>query len=201
MGMRIAGGKSRAWVRWAAWVGAGLLAGAMAACVDTAQVKATRDQAAQLRDALGAEVRSLEDQLGALPPDDPQHATVERQLASSRTALESLGSAVGEVDKALENSSAAPSVGEAAGSVAAFLPEPWRAPLVLGAGLAAALWRARQLKTSLQSVVAGIEVAKREDEAFKARFAANANTFRATQTSLARKVVDQVAAGGSILPI
>jgi hypothetical protein len=85
--------------------------------------------------------------------------------------------------------------------VAAFLPEPWRAPLVLGAGLAAALWRARQLKTSLQSVVAGIEVAKREDEAFKARFAANANTFRATQTSLARKVVDQVAAGGSILPI
>ncbi len=201
MGIRIERGQWGTWGRWLAWLGAGLLAGALAACVDTAQVKATRDQASQLRESLGAQVQSLQERLDVLPPDDPRRSAIKEQLDSSRTALESLSTAVGEVDKALENSGAAPSVGEAAGSVAALLPEPWRAPLVLGAGLAAALWRARQLKASLRSVVAGIEVAKREDDAFKARFAANANTFRATQTGLARKVVDQVVAGGPLLPI
>lgn len=187
--------------RLAAWVGVGLVLGALVACVDMAQVKATRDQAAQVRESLATEVQGLQQRLDTLGPDDPARADIERQLQSSRTALESLTSAVGEVDKALANSAGAPSVGQAAGSVAAFLPEPWRAPLILGAGLAAAIWRARQLKASLRSVVAGIEVAKREDDAFRARFAANANTFRATQTTLARKVVDEVAAGGPSLPI
>ena len=192
---------SRGLGRAAVWVAAGVLAGALAACVDVAQVKATRDQAALVRESLAGEVQTLRERLESMPADDPGRGELTRQLESSRTALESLNNAVGEVDKALAASEAAPSVGDAAGSIAAFLPEPWRAPLILGAGLAAAVWRARQLKASLRSVVAGIETAKREDDAFKARFAANANIFRATQTTLARKVVDEVASGGLCLPI
>jgi hypothetical protein len=81
-------------------------------------------------------------------------------------------------------------------SVLPWVPAPARMPLVLGAGLLASAIRVWQLRRGLVSVVKGLDTAMREDASFASSFKAHANTFRATQTDLARKFVDRVAGQG-----
>lgn len=172
------------------------------ACADLDQAQALRDQAAQIQARLDAQTNTLEQRLATTDPADPARADLEARLTSSRTALEAVSTAVHEVDRALERAKNPPSGGAVAGSVAAFFPEPWRTPIVLGGAALAFLWRARQLKAGLRSVARGLEVAMREDEEFRKRFQANSNTFRSVQTSTAQRVVDEIKNPGFLqLPI
>lgn len=183
-------------------VAAAATAALIPACADFGQVEGVREQAVDIRSRLEAQAADLEQRLAATSASDPARAEIETQLAGSRTALHAVTQGVGELDRAVAAADAPPSPGDVAGSVAAFLPEPWRTSVVLGGTALAFLWRARQLKVGLRSVAKGIEVAKKQDEEFRKRFAEHATTFRSVQTSTAQKVVDEITSPGKIsLPI
>lgn len=172
------------------------------ACTDLAQVQAAREEASTVRSHLETQAGDFERQLAELPPDDPSRPAIEARLASSRTAIDTLSQGMNEIDRAMAAATAEPSPSDAAGAVAAFLPEPWRTSVVLGGAAVALLWRARQLKVGLRSVAKGIELAKKDDEAFRKSFNEHATTFRSVQTGTAQKVVDEVTSPGFItLPI
>lgn len=168
------------------------IAATLPACTDLAQVQAARDEATDTRSRLEAQATDLEWQLSTLPAGDPARPAIEARLASSRTAISALSQGMDEIDRAMTAATAEPSPSDAAGSVAAFLPEPWRTSVVLGGAAVALLWRARQLKVGLRSVARGIELAKKEDETFRKSFGEHASTFRSVQTGTAQRVVDEV---------
>jgi hypothetical protein len=91
----------------------------------------------------------------------------------------------------------------AARGLGAFLPEPLRLPLVLGAALGATLLRSGQLKKGAVSIARSIEKAKQTDEALREAIARNAGTIRTIQTPTARRLVDLAQSGNPrvLMPI
>lgn len=179
---------------------------AVGGCVDMQEVRAVRDEAAQLRDDLRARAGEWERREAALPAGSPSRAVARAAGSLARAKEAAVGAAVSAADEALAraNNQDDPLSGGArgVGGVAPLLPEPVRVPVLLGAGLVAALLRASALKRGLASVASGLEKAMEEDARFRERFKAHANTFRAVQTRTAKRVVDEVTGEGRIrLPV
>ena len=169
-----------------------LVAAVAAGCVDMNQVRQLRDSAAAMSDDLKGQSRALEQRLAGMSPDDPARADVEAALARSRAKQAAAEAAVKQVD--LVGSRAAhpdTPLGQMVDAASPWLPEPVRAPLVLGAALAASLARAAQLKKGMASIADGLNKAMEEDPEFKTQFKRHANTFRAIQTPVAKKVSTQ----------
>ncbi|MBX3364498.1 MAG: hypothetical protein KF866_07015 [Phycisphaeraceae bacterium] len=162
-------------------------------CIGMEDVRLVRDQADAMRLALERQVAEVVAMHDALPEDDPGRET----LALRRDQLHALHNAViqavDRADRALAEIDA-PSgpISSIVGAVAPWVPEPLRTPLLLGGALAATIIRAGQWRSGLTSVVTAIERAKRQDQVFARKFAEHADTFRATQTPFAQKIVDQV---------
>jgi hypothetical protein len=166
------------------------------------EVAALRDKAAALESQLNKDiVRQQEtlaklDQAGAAQ-DDPLRQQAAAQLAASRASRTAVDAAVQQVDLVLnEAKNPTDPISAGVGAMAPFLPEPSRTPLVLGGALLVTLMRARQMKTALVSVAKGLDKAMQTDEAFKARFQANAPLFRSVQTPAAKRVVDEATSDG-----
>lgn len=180
---------------------------ALSGCAGIDDVRAVRQDAAQLRDDLSAQIAAadaalaqhdaLDDALG-LPPDAPERASPQRAaLAQARdhalATRNAVDAAIAQVDQILnEAQDPTDPLSMASRQLAPLVPGPWQAPLVLAGALAATFVRSRQLKSALLSVAHGIEVAKRRDPAFKDAFAKHADLFRIKQTATARRVVDEV---------
>lgn len=188
---------------WAilAWVLMGL-----AGCVDTAQLADATSQARSLHEQLSLQMQRREQELEGVGVEDPARGELEEQLRRSRTVLETLEAGIAQVESATRGSPAANNpgdgstagehaVGTIAGAVAGVVPTPWRVPIILVGGLAAAVLRARKLKLGLASIVRSIELAKREDGAFRERFRSNSTLIRTIQTPLAQRIVDDVSRG------
>jgi hypothetical protein len=169
-----------------------LMGSALAGCVDMGEVEAMRNQAAQLRDELHAESSAWEQRLAGLKPGDPLRADARAALDSARAKEAAVSAAVSAADATLARAKDPDdTLTQAAKGLSPLIPEPARTPLVLGAALAATLLRASQLKRGLASVAQGIQKAQEEDEQFRARFKAHANTFRTIQTRVAKRVIDE----------
>lgn len=166
------------------------------ACSTLEDLVGLRSQAAAERDRLDQQAIDLEATLAATPPTDPTRPALEAQIQQTRAQSDLYTQDISRLDQVIaEAQNPSDPIAQAVGVVAPFLPVPIRTPLVLGGALIGALLRAHQLRQGLTSVARGFEIAKRDDPDFNARFAANAHTFRATQTPLARKLINTAIKG------
>ena len=176
-------------------------------CVDQAAMREQIDTARQdlgvLREALAAREhalrRAMEDP--AAPADlvaQWQHrlAIVQNQLAATDHAL--AASADHQSDP---SNGAGALITRTVGAVAPFVPEPYRLPLVLSAGLAASLARGAQLKRAARAIARGVQHALDADPLLAERFTQQRDAVRAQQPPLARRIVDEAQGKRRQLPI
>lgn len=161
-------------------------------CLDTTDAQSFRDQAAAIRDDLARQEATWQSRLAADPPESPDHPQLQAQTALITAKLAAADAAVRQVDSVLaEANNPQDPLSKAVGEIAPWLPEPIRTPLALGTALAVTLLRARRLKVGMASIAQGLQRAMREDEQFAMRFRQHAQTFRISQTPLARRIVDE----------
>ena len=196
------------------WLALALVASlSLAGCADAAQIRAEighhRAQAAAAIDSLDARRAALQSHEAALAQADPTDASALALRAQVQDSLADLAQRRAAVEHALQrltdlerDLAALPpaatdpgvAVEGAMTHLLPFVPAPAQGVILFGAGVLIAAIRARQFRKGLESVVAGLEVAMRDDPAFRDAFRTHANTFRATQSPLARTVVDEVRA-------
>lgn len=165
-------------------------------CTSLEDLVSLRDQAADQRDRLDAHAQDVQGALEELPPGDPSRPALEADLVRTRAQADLFESDRRRLDDLITQAqSPSDPIAQAVGAIAPFVPEPARTPLVLGAALVGTLVRLHQLRRGLASVALGFEAAKRDDPDFKDRFVANAPTFRAMQTPLARRVIARAVKG------
>lgn len=165
-------------------------------CATPADVALLRDRADELHGVSQEQARRVETLLAALPEEDPRRAEGEALLAAARARAALAHAATAQLDAVLQETDPESPASAVVESLAPWIPGPAQLPLLLGAGLVAALARAAQLKRGLASVARSIEVAAREDETLRERLRAGANTLRSIQTASARRVVDEVTKPG-----
>ena len=163
-------------------------------CAGMGDLREARDRAAALADGLDSEAGRWDEVASGLEPGSTERADAEALAGVARAQAEVLEAGLRRVDLALggENNPLGV-VGRVLETVLPWAPEPVRLPLVLGAALAGSAVRSAGLKKGIVSMVKGIDTAIREDDRFASLFREHANTFRATQTGVAKRIVDQVA--------
>lgn len=186
---------------------AAMLSVAGTGCVDLDDARALRDRAAAVERDLRADADQLQTLLDSLPEQDPLRPEAEARLRETVAVLATVSASVERASALIAEAEdpTGPDAGpisEAVGWIAPWLPEPARAPVLLGAALAGALLRARQLREASASIVRGIDRAMKDDAAFAESFRKHAPTFRSTQTPLAQRIVDRTAGrpGAAIAP-
>lgn len=173
-------------------------------CVDQAamrhQIESARQDLGALRDDLAARERALRQALEdpSAPADladgwRAQLVVVRDQLAAAEHAIGASAD--------YEHDPAGGAVARTIGAVAPFVPEPYRLPLVLGAGLAASLARGAQLRRAGRAIARGVQRALDADPQLAAGFAAHAGVVRDEQPPLARRLVDEAQGKRAPLPI
>ncbi len=176
------------------------LAGAaliLPACVASEDVERVRSEAASLQRSLEADAAEWARRAESLPKGDPLRESATARQAASEAGAAAVRAALSSLEHAIaESNNPSDPVGQA---VAAWLPEPARLPALLALGALGAAARAWRLKAGLASVARGIDAAMREDEEFRACFRRHADTFRATQTPTAKRVVDEATRDGLML--
>lgn len=162
-------------------------------CTDMQAVHAFRTDARALKESLDAKAGRQQAELDALPPDDPARAQIAAAKSQTEAAAAVVNAGIARIDEVLAEA-AKPSdpLTETVGAATPLLPMPLRGPLLLGSAAAVIGLRAWRLKAGLASVARGLSVAMREDEEFRTCFGKHADTFRATQTPTAKRVIDQV---------
>jgi hypothetical protein len=163
-------------------------------CVGMEDVRAARDKAAALAEHLDSEADRWEAVAAGLEPGSGRRADAEAIAGVARGQAAALEAGVRRVDLALGGENNPLGVaGLVLEAVLPWAPEPVRLPLVLGAALVGSLVRSASLKKGIVSMVKGLDTAMRDDDRFASAFGEHANTFRSTQTALAKRVVDRVA--------
>jgi hypothetical protein len=175
---------------------------AVGGCADVEAARAFRADAAVLRESLDARAARWQETLDSLPAGDPGRAAVESERARVAGVVAALDAGLARVDEVItEAEKPSDPLTQTVGAVSPLLPISVRGPLLLGAAGVVAGLRAWRLKAGLASVAKGLSVALREDEEFRACFKRHANTFRATQTSTAARVIDEVTGGKPLLAL
>lgn len=134
-----------------------------------------------------AHLTALESQLG---PNDPRRADLTELIQRTELRLAALTAAEDHLARA-QNQPTDDPIAQLVGLAAPWIPEPVRTPLLLGSGLAAALLRARQLKTAARSIAAGIDRAAKTDPALADRLDKHAETIRETQSKSAQRLIEE----------
>jgi len=187
-------GRRSRWLKGAArpLVMATALAGAslaLCACVATEDVERVRAETASLQRTLEDDAAAWARRAESLPTDDPLRESATARQAASEAGAAAVRAALSSLERAIaESNNPSDPVGQA---VAAWVPEPARLPALLALGALGVAARAWRLKAGLASVARGIDAAMRDDEEFRACFRRHADTFRATQTPTAKRVVDE----------
>lgn len=169
-------------------------------CAGLEDVHAFRADADALRVSLEADARRWGEIRDALPSDHPDRTEAEAQGIQARAAAEAVGAGLARIDQiAREASKPTDPLTETISAAGPLLPPPLRAPLLLGAAALVVGARAWRLKAGLASVARGLAAALREDEEFRACFRRHADTFRATQTPTAKRIIDETTRPGPLL--
>jgi hypothetical protein len=178
---------------------AGLITGP-AGCGMAEGLVAVREEAQRTREAIEADREGLIREAERFPEGSASRARFEGLIAE-RSAQ------AGAFDRAIERIEAARAQAEWAGAadrdpagtledgaalLAPLVPPGAQLPLILGAGLAASVWRAVRLKQSAASIAEGLEKAMRGDDALREGLKRNAATIRSVQTGTAQRIVDEV---------
>lgn len=151
-----------------------------------------RDDAQAARDDLRAQADRLEALRRAQPDQTPEQAQLDALIAATRAKIGALDAAVAQAEAVLREASGPTSpLSATARGLGSMLPEPARAPLVLGAALLVTLARARQLKVGAASIAASVSKAMDADPKLRAAFQRQANTMRSIQTPTAKRIVDE----------
>lgn len=172
----------------------------LGACADLAALKRFHDDAALAATSLRSQADALDQRIAAVPPDDPSLHTAQLASAAARALADAAELAAAESGRLLTDAEPHP-FSQILEWTIPFLPEPYRAPVILAGAAGLALLRAARLKAGLASIARSIQKALESDPAFAQQFRVHADTFRSIQTPLARKVVDQATAGRSFLPV
>lgn len=160
-------------------------------CVSPEAFQRAYEGAVEARERRAAEVLAIEGVLARpdLPPVD--RAELEATLAEGRALHGAADAAVRRADQVIaETKDPQGPISQTVELVAPWIPEPARAPLVLGAAVAGVALRSLQWRRGLVSVIEGLERAMKDDGAFAQQFKSHADLFRSSQTALARRVVD-----------
>jgi len=161
-------------------------------CSGVADLALARESAARGRTDLSATIAAAESVLATLSETDPGRDDLARDIQTSRAAREAVDAAIRQIDLAVaEAISPTDSLTMGLRAIGESVPEPARAPLLLGGALLVTVVRAARLKAALISVARSIEKAKAVDESFHERFRAHAPTFRSVQTPTAKKIIDE----------
>ena len=172
----------------------------MSGCADMHALDEFRADANTLRQSLEARADRWDDTLGKMAADDPARPRAEAEATQARAAVATVDAGIARIDEVLaEAAKPTDPLTETVGAASGLLPMPLRGPLVLGAAAVVVGLRAWRLKTGLASVARGLSVALREDEEFRTCFGKHANTFRATQTPTAKRVIDEVTHAGPMV--
>ena len=169
-----------------------LFALAPVGCTTLHDARASRDQAVAAREHLRAAALSIESRLASLAPGDPARPALESRLARSRTTTDAISAGIDQIDIALLAADQPTGADPIIDAISAVIPGPWQAPLLLGGAAVGLFLRSRQLRHAVTTIAQGIEIAKREDPAFKEIFDRHANTFRSLQSPMARRLVDTI---------
>lgn len=172
---------------------------------DTAEIQAKARQAIETVEPIKADLEDrrleLRDTIESSPAATPDEieawraelATIELSIAAAEKALDA-------AHRILDDPTGGP-ISEAVGVVAPFVPEPYRLPLVLAAGLAASIARGIQLRRAGRAVASGVQKAIGADPELAARFHAQAARVASEQTPLAKRLVDEAQGKKRALPI
>jgi hypothetical protein len=171
---------------------AGGLSGDMAESLGTVREEAERAHA-----AIEADRAALVREAERFSDASPERARFEGLIAERSAQAEAFERAIGRLDEARARAIAAGddpagTLEEGAAWLAPLVPPGAQLPLLLGAGLAASVWRAVRLKQSAASIAEGLEKAMRGDEALREGVQRNAATIRSVQTKTAQRIVDEV---------
>lgn len=171
----------------------------VAGCAEPGALARFREEAAMASDRLRREADALEWRAGHVPGEAGEGA---RTAAAEARKLAQTGDRASEAARlAMEENGIPHPLGGLLEALVPFVPEPYRAPLVLGGAGVLALARAARLKAGLASVARSIEKAMEGDPVLAEQFRRHADTLRSIQTPLARKVVDEVTSGRRCFPI
>jgi len=186
--------------------GGGLVAGlGLGGCGVGEGLETMREQALETRSAIEADRDELAGLVESLPEQDPARARVEMMIRARDDQAEVFGAAadrIGALIESAESGEVGRTIETGTGMVLPFLPAGAQVPVLLGAGLAASLWRAVKLKKSAASIAEGLEKAMRGDEQLREGVKRNAATLRSVQTPTARRIVDEVTKPGKVrLPV
>lgn len=166
-------------------------------CVAAEEVERVRAEAASLQRSLEADAAEWGRLAESLPEGDPLRESAVSRQAASEAGAAAVRAALSSLERAIaESNNPSDPVCQA---VSAWMPGPARLPALLALGALGAAARAWRLKAGLASVARGIGAAMREDEEFRSCFRRHADTFRATQTPTAKRVVDEATREGLML--
>lgn len=176
----------------------------LTACVTDEQAAAIRAQLDENKARLDESIKQQQASLDGLAADDPARTAAADRVARAKLQRDAMDAAARQIDlaqrtaddpagaiEALGGLAGGAGGGSGASGIIPFLPPAAQLPIALGAGLLAALLRARKMKTALTSVAKGLDAAMKDDPDFKKKFQENATTFRATQSPLAARVIDE----------
>ncbi|GAB4384088.1 MAG: hypothetical protein Kow0022_05600 [Phycisphaerales bacterium] len=169
-------------------------------CVDHARLAALRDQAALVRDELQTEVARLEQASQSEGAGPEVREAASAAAVELRERLASLDQAITTLDE-VASSAQTPDmlINQLTSQAVPLLPEPFRSPALLLGALAAALFRAGQLKRAAGSIAASIAKAAEKDEQFRSAIQRHADTLRSMQTPTAKRIVDERTRDGFML--
>jgi len=164
-------------------------------CADWSRLELAQSRAHELAQNLQQQREQAERRAGEadkIAPNAPE--TLDLKNLAERLKVEEAAAqqASRELDVLIQRAKGDPSdpIGQTVGAIAPWLPDPVRIPFALGTALVLSLARAAQLKRAGLSIAQGMERAMDADEQFRARFKANAETFRTIQTATAQRLVD-----------
>ena len=158
---------------------------------------AVREEAQRTRDAIEADRDALAREAERFPDGSEDRARIEGLIADRSVQADAFARAIERIEAARAQAAAAGddpagTLEQGAAWLAPLVPPGAQLPLVLGAGLAASVWRAVRLKQSAASIAEGLEKAMRGDEALREGVKRNAAIIRSVQTRAAQRIVDEV---------
>jgi len=164
-------------------------------CADLSAFESLRDEARATATAMEEKEKRLSEIAMGLPEGDPRRAEAQAASQTAGAAARAAGAVERELDAVLQRTKDTGLVGEVGEAIGPLIPAPVRVPLALTAALGVSVAQWWRLRKAAGSIVTGLNTAMREDGGFREAFKRNANVFRATQTSTAKRLVDKVNRG------
>ncbi|MEM7623171.1 MAG: hypothetical protein AAF235_08190 [Planctomycetota bacterium] len=162
-------------------------------CGGIPEVTAFREQAAEAREQAAIELDRLEAAAASIPEGDPSAADAGAAVTQAQARRDALDDMVERLDTLLsEADTPTDTLSGVAHQLSPLLPEPFRLPILLAAGLGVSVFRGAQLKRSAASIAAGFQEMMQRDDGLRDGVKRHRDLLNAVQTPTAKRIVDEV---------